>query len=287
MKTSTSSPRSSAVTFFIIAAIAIAFAGVILAKNSRLILKNEADDLLEVLDAGEEPKDGNYYKLTLYYQFGNYAEMQHKRNGITTGKDQYFVGLIEDGTVVSFKVKDKNVISKFKSLEDATYDYFEGKKDSTEGYQIELTGKWSKIGNSKIKSYYKDAIEQLGLPSTFKVDYVNCFDASQNRGSLITLVAIVGIIGIVCAILGVASIGQARSLEKQRAEIDNLTKNNQNPFLDNTMNNGYTSNENPFMDPYASNIENASNTENESIDFYSSNSSNTDNGYYNNNDNQF
>lgn len=261
--------KSSAIIFFLAAIVAIGIAASIVVKNSKFLIKNEVEDLLEAYEDGNGPKVGNYYKVTLYYQFGNYAEMQHKRNGVTTGKDQYFVGLLDNSTFVSFMVKDKKVISKFEKIEDATYDFFNGEAEYPSGYEIELTGKWKKISDSKIKSYYRDAINQLGVASSFDVDYDHCFDASATRSSLWATVIIILVAGVIFAVLGITSISQLKSLSKQEVEIENMTRNNNNPFLNTDNSYGAANNENPFG---------ASNNES------SFGSSNTGNDYYNNND---
>lgn len=262
--------KSTAIVFFLAAIAAVVIAAAIVFTNSKFLIKNEVEDLLEVYEAGEEPKVGTHYKVTLYYQFGNYAEMQHKRNGVTTGKDQYFVGLLDNSTFVSFMVKDKNLISKFNKLEDATYDFFDEKIDDTTGYEIELTGKWTKLKDSKIKSYYSDAINTLGVTSAFDVDYVHCFDTTSTRGSLWAAVIIILVVGVVFAVLGISTVSQLKSLNKQAADIENMTMNNNNPFLNTENPYGNANNDNPF------------NTTNNGNPF---DTTNTGNDYYNNNDN--
>ncbi len=262
--------KSTAIVFFLAAIAAVVIAAAIVFTNSKFLIKNEVEDLLEVYEAGEEPKVGTYYKVTLYYQLGDYAKKTTTKNGMKTSEEYYCAGLLDNRTVVSFKVKDKNLVRKFEKLFDATYDFFDEKIDDTTGYEIELTGKWTKLSESKAKSYYSSFINENGLETVFDVDHDHCFDTTSTRGSLWAAVIIILVVGVVCAVLGISTVSQLKSLNKQAADIENMTINNNNPFLNTENPYGNANNDNPF------------NTTNNGNPF---DTTNTGNDYYNNNDN--
>lgn len=127
---------------------------------------------------------GKYVSLHVDGVLGNYAEMQHKINGIIpAGTDQYYVVWLDNDYVISLKVKSKDTINKLEEITDDTWDYIDEKRnDLPDGIVVKGT-----IGttDSKIEPFYKEALGKLGVLDSDSITkpYYLTIDITEDRTS--------------------------------------------------------------------------------------------------------
>lgn len=195
--------KASGILYLVIGIVCVAIGILILACNAGYMIKGECKEMTDYMDSGVYPV-GEYVHLDVIYSFGNYAELEHKTNGIPTGKDEFYCICLEDGTLLSLKVKGKKDIAALEDITNAT-------EGGAAGTPFSATGKLKNISNSEQLSYYNqfcDGAEDLGL--TVKTIEIDCTDS---RGSLWGIFAILCGIGVIAALVGLASLKKAKHFE--------------------------------------------------------------------------
>ena len=165
----------------IICAIFFLFLGVMLAVIDKDVLADNATDLYDLIDDGETLKD-QYVELYVDAVIGNYAETEHKINGIIpAGTDQHYLLWLDDGTFISLKTKNKELMSKLDAICDNTWDYIDYKTDDLDK-AITIKGKLGSM-DYEIKGFCNEWLDELDI-SYSDMHYVS-IDADTSRGSVL------------------------------------------------------------------------------------------------------
>lgn len=197
--------------------------------DSDYLLGEEARDVMDYADDGVAPPKGIHIKVNVDACLGNYAETQHKINGIIpAGKEEHYIVWLDNNAALSITVKNKKTINKLNSIIDDTWDYLDGVSDTLPS-SITIEGQVSTM-DSELEGYYDDYLEDMGFAdSGFPIYYVTV-DNTDTRATGWLIVGVLLVIGIGC-LIGMISIIKAIKREKAAAE------NVQNTYAGNMGNN--------------------------------------------------
>ena len=197
--------------------------------DSDYLLGKEARDVMDYADDGVAPPKGVHIKVNVDACLGNYAETQHKINGIIpAGKEEHYIVWLDNDAALSITVKNKKTINKLNSIIDDTWDYLDGVSDTLPS-SITIEGQVSTM-DSELEGYYDDYLEEMGFAdSGFPIYYVTV-DNTDTRATGWLIVGVLLVIGIGC-LIGMISIIKAIKREKAAAE------NVQNTYAGNMGNN--------------------------------------------------
>lgn len=197
--------------------------------DSDYLLGKEARDVMDYADDGVAPPKGIHIKVNVDACLGNYAETQHKINGIIpAGKEEHYIVWLDNNAALSITVKNKKTINKLNSIIDDTWDYLDGVSDTLPS-SITIEGQVSTM-DSELEGYYDDYLEDMGFAdSGFPIYYVTV-DNTDTRATGWLIVGVLLVIGIGC-LIGMISIIKAIKREKAAAE------NVQNTYAGNMGNN--------------------------------------------------
>lgn len=184
--------------------------------DSDYLLGKEARDVMDYADDGVAPPKGIHIKVNVDACLGNYAETQHKINGIIpAGKEEHYIVWLDNNAALSITVKNKKTINKLNSIIDDTWDYLDGVSDTLPS-SITIEGQVNTM-NSELEGYYDDYLEDMGFAdSGFPIYYVTV-DNTDTRATGWLIVGVLLVIGIGC-LIGMISIIKAIKREKAAAE---------------------------------------------------------------------
>lgn len=184
--------------------------------DSDYLLGKEARDVMDYADDGVAPPKGIHIKVNVDACLGNYAETQHKINGIIpAGKEEHYIVWLDNNAALSITVKNKKTINKLNSIIDDTWDYLDGVSDTLPS-SITIEGQVNTM-DSELKGYYDDYLEDMGFAdSGFPIYYVTV-DNTDTRATGWLIVGVLLVIGIGC-LVGMISIIKAIKREKAAAE---------------------------------------------------------------------
>lgn len=210
--------------------------------DSDYLLGKEARDVMDYADDGVAPPKGIHIKVNVDACLGNYAETQHKINGIIpAGKEEHYIVWLDNNAALSITVKNKKTINKLNSIIDDTWDYLDGVSDTLPS-SITIEGQVNTM-DSELEGYYDDYLEDMGFAdSGFPIYYVTV-DNTDTRATGWLIVGVLLVIGIGC-LIGMISVIKAIKREKAAAEAVQNTYagnmgNNANVFGNNSAyNNG-------------------------------------------------
>lgn len=206
----------------------LVMAFVMFVGDSDYLLGKEARDVMDYADDGVAPPKGVHIKVNVDACLGNYAETQHKINGvIPAGKEEHYIVWLDNNAALSITVKSKKTINKLNSIIDDTWDYLDGVSDTLPS-SITIEGQ-VKTMDSELKGYYEDYLEEMGFTdSGFPIYYVTV-DNTDTRATGWLIVGVLLVAGIGC-LIGMISIIKAIKREKAAAEAV------QNTYADNNAN---------------------------------------------------
>lgn len=184
--------------------------------DSDYLLGKEARDVMDYADDGVAPPKGIHIKVNVDACLGNYAETQHKINGIIpAGKEEHYIVWLDNNAALSITVKNKKTINKLNSIIDDTWDYLDGVSDTLPS-SITIEGQVNTM-DSELEGYYDDYLEDMGFAdSGFPIYYVTV-DNTDTRATGWLIVGVLLVIGIGC-LVGMISIIKAIKREKAAAE---------------------------------------------------------------------
>ncbi len=216
--------------------------GIYSAINWNYMIMGKTTNLNEVLENHGEPEKGEYVTLNVRYVLGNYAETKHKRYFITTGTDQHYAIILDDGSIMSVKVKKQDDIDALEAMVNPTWDYINQETQVPPTQTLTLTGHISTM-ESQINGFYEQALSGAGITDSVvnKIHHLT-LDATETRFSQFLL--LIGIIAIaaVCFLVAFASRNQMKKLEQlQDIARQNAADPTLNPFLS-----GGTAQQDPF-----------------------------------------
>lgn len=175
----------------------VAFGSIYLAYKAEYIFGGEPRDIMSAM-----PKNGSrsteHVTMNINAVVANYAYTKHRINGIIPfGTDQHYIIWLEDGSVVSVKVKNKKTIRKLDAMIDATWDYIQG-KTTTLPEPIKVQGQLSYI-EYEIQNYYKKTLNDIGFTeSGLPIHYIEV-DLTETKGRAIFLTAFMYVMAGLCA----------------------------------------------------------------------------------------
>ncbi len=184
--------------------------------DSDYLLGKEARDVMDYADDGVAPPKGIHIKVNVDACLGNYAETQHKINGIIpAGKEEHYIVWLDNNAALSITVKNKKTINKLNSIIDDTWDYLDGVSDTLPS-SITIEGQVNTM-DSELEGYYDDYLEDMGFAdSGFPIYYVTV-DNTDTRATGWLIVGVLLVIGIGC-LIGMISVIKAIKREKAAAE---------------------------------------------------------------------
>ncbi len=178
------------------------------------LLGGKAKDLNEIA-ANVCPQKDDHVRTDSYLVLGNFAETQHRINGIIpAGKEQHYAIVlgdddmddISDAKIIVLTVKNKKTIEKLEELANDDYADFSD--------AIAIEGQ-IRTPDPEIEGYYRDALEDSGI--TDYCDYYTvALDATQTRLSGWLLVIGALAVGVIC-IVAFAKINKQIKNEKNLA----------------------------------------------------------------------
>ena len=206
--------KGGAVLSLVIGIIFVLFAGILFIGDMDYLLGGKAKDLNEIA-ANVCPQKDDHVRTDSYLVLGNFAETQHKINGIIpVGKEQHYAIVLGDDNmtdiseakVIVLTVKNKKTIKKLDELANNDYANF------SDAFAIEGQ---IRTMDPEIAGYYRDALSDSGI--TDYCDYYTvALDATQTRlyGWMIVVGALA--IGVLC-IVAFAEINKQIKNEKNLA----------------------------------------------------------------------
>ena len=216
----------------IICAVFFIFLAVMLCIIDKDVLADNATDLYDLIDDNAELKD-QYVELYVDGVIGNYAETEHKINGIIpSGTDQHYLLWLDDGTFISLTTRNKDLMSKLDAICDNTWDYIDYKTDVLDK-SITIKGKIGSM-DTEIKGFCNEWLDQLEV-SHSDMRYVS-INADTSRGSVL------GYVGICLLIAGVGVFVFINAVNKEKKEaynaqvVSSYQAMNNDPEADNTLN---------------------------------------------------
>ncbi len=214
MKPKTQNKKGGAVVCLIFGIIFVLLAIVCFIGDMDYLLGGKAKDLNEIA-ANVCPQKDDHVRTDSYLVLGNFAETQHRINGIIpAGKEQHYAIVlgdddmddISDAKIIVLTVKNKKTIEKLEELANDDYADFSD--------AIAIEGQ-IRTPDPEIEGYYRDALEDSGI--TDYCDYYTvALDATQTRlyGWMIVVGALA--IGVIC-IVAFAKINKQIKNEKNLA----------------------------------------------------------------------
>lgn len=200
--------KKKIITLIAVIVVFVSLAVVYLAYNAEFLFGGEPRDIMSAM-----PKYGSssseHVTLNVNAVIANYAYTKHRINGIIPfGTDQHYIIWLEDGSVVSLKVKNKKTIRKLDAMIDATWDYLEG-KTTTLPEPIKLQGQLSYI-EYEINSYYKNTLANIGFSdSGLPIHYIEV-DLTQTKGRVIFLETVLLVLAGFCSVSLVKTIKERK-----------------------------------------------------------------------------
>lgn len=206
--------KGGAVVSLVIGIIFVLFAGILFIGDMDYLLGGKAKDLNEIA-ANVCPQKDDHVRTDSYLVLGNFAETQHKINGIIpVGKEQHYAIVLGDDNmtdiseakVIVLTVKNKKTIEKLDELANDDYANF------SDAFAIEGQ---IRTMDPEISGYYRDALSDSGI--TDYCDYYTvALDATQTRLFGWLLVLGVLAVGVLC-IVAFAKINKQIKNEKNLA----------------------------------------------------------------------
>ena len=184
--------------------------------DSDYLLGKEARDVMDYADDGVAPPKGIHIKVNVDACLGNYAETQHKINGIIpAGKEEHYIVWLDNNAALSITVKNKKTINKLNSIIDDTWDYLDGVSDTLPS-SITIEGQVNTM-DSELEGYYDDYLEDMGFADSGLPIYYVTVDNTDTRATGWLIVGVLLVIGIGC-LVGMISVIKAIKREKAAAE---------------------------------------------------------------------
>ena len=214
--------KGGAVLSLVIGIIFVLFAGILFIGDMDYLLGGKAKDLNEIA-ANVCPQKDDHVRTDSYLVLGNFAETQHKINGIIpVGKEQHYAIVlgddnmtdIADAKVIVLTVKNKKTIKKLDELANNDSANF------SDAFAIE--GQIRTL-DPEISGYYRDALSDSGI--TDYCDYYTvALDATQTR--LFGWLLVIGVlaVGVLCIVAFV-------KINKQIKNEKNLAYTNATPAM--------------------------------------------------------
>lgn len=214
MKPKTQNKKGGAVVCLIFGIIFVLLAIVCFIGDMDYLLGGKAKDLNEIA-ANTCPQKDDHVRTDSYLVLGNFAETQHRINGIIpAGKEQHYAIVlgdddmddISDAKIIVLTVKNKKTIEKLDELANDDYADFSD--------AIAIEGQIRTM-DPEIEGYYTDALYDSGI--TDYCDYYTvALDATQTRlyGWMIVVGALA--IGVIC-IIAFAKVNKQIKNEKKLA----------------------------------------------------------------------
>ncbi len=214
--------KGGAVLSLVIGIIFVLFAGILFIGDMDYLLGGKAKDLNEIA-ANVCPQKDDHVRTDSYLVLGNFAETQHKINGIIpVGKEQHYAIVLGDDNmtdiaeakVIVLTVKNKKTIKKLDELANNDSANF------SDAFAIE--GQIRTL-DPEIAGYYRDALSDSGI--TDYCDYYTvALDATQTR--LFGWLLVIGVlaVGVLCIVAFV-------KINKQIKNEKNLAYTNAAPSM--------------------------------------------------------
>lgn len=207
----------------IIALIGFALCTILVVTDGAFAFGGKMEDFSEyVTSHGGNLESGDHVKLEVEFVLGNYAEMKHKINGfIPAGKDQYYVLVLSDGSVVSYMTKNKKLIKELDEAAEEFWDYYDG-YSSTYPSRMELSGEIKTI-DTQIYTFYKQTVTSVGLTSDSTVTvYYMGIDGSATRLRAIFYILICFLVGVAGVVSIFVTIGKSKKVNNAEAALANV-----------------------------------------------------------------
>ena len=216
----------------IICAVFFIFLAVMLCIIDKDVLADNATDLYDLIDDNAELKD-QYVELYVDGVIGNYAETEHKINGIIpSGTDQHYLLWLDDGTFISLTTRNKDLMSKLDAICDNTWDYIDYKTDVLDK-SITIKGKIGSM-DTEIKGFCNEWLDQLEV-SHSDMRYVS-INADTSRGSVLGYVGICLLLAGVGVFVFINAVNNEKKAAYNAQVVSSYQAMNNDPETDNTLN---------------------------------------------------
>ena len=182
-----------------VAVIAIVAAGSSFIHSHSGILRNTKDaiDLNEIINNGEDFPEGEYVKLRISFPVGCYAEntssltVGDSNSGFESGKDYYYMIMLDDYTLMSVKVSDQGDVDDLESFIDHINEAGDSYVNDGSDY-VELAGKLTTLTDSQVLQYYYEMLEYMELDRNEDYARTYLLDATAVPGcSILIIVAVI------------------------------------------------------------------------------------------------
>ncbi len=145
----------------------------------------------------------------------HYATMEHKRYGVTTSEDYYYMLWLDDDSFIGIEV-NKSDKATLDDICDATWDYVNYDADALPS-KTYFSGTLTKM-SSKEKEYFQELLEDMGYESDEWDDVARYYtiDTTSTVGSAIAILVIIGvllIVGVICILLDVKGRKKAKAAQ--------------------------------------------------------------------------
>ena len=126
-------------------------------KNIGYVVMNKTKNLNSMIESGKEVKNGDNVKITIYELGYEYAETTVKKGGFIKEKIYHYIAEMEDGSVISIAVSDKDfgTHNKIESYLTVMQEYYLGRRERPE--PLVLDGHVKKM-NTKLQGYYNQGL---------------------------------------------------------------------------------------------------------------------------------
>lgn len=183
---------------------------VMLCGDIKFMFTGKAEDINDMIAAGEEPEVRDVVSIKVQYAFDWYAESTARNKG-SRKESLHCYAVLDNGKIISIEVKKySDEHGKLDDLINSTNYFLEGGTDKLPE-PVTLTGVIRKP-NAKVAGYYKDGLRLMGFNPSSDA-YMLSIDTTQKRIYMILLFFLAIIIVIIS---GALIIGECRTGTKQK-----------------------------------------------------------------------
>lgn len=187
--------KGPSIATLIVPVMFLAFGIISLFLYSDLIFGIKVTNINKLLQQGTVGANvDSFVELDVDAVVENFAETSHKRNGITTGKDQHYMVWLDDDSMIAVSVRGKNVKA-MDEIMDKTWDYIDGKTDSFTDTPLHLKGKLQNM-SAEMKSYYQRSLDYYGLTSADRDIHYYIIDCTDSQLLAIIVTAFFFVVAI-------------------------------------------------------------------------------------------
>ncbi len=185
-------------------------------QHGSFLSEGDTVDLDEKLAAGEELPMNEFVRLEATFILDTFASADNTLNGVSTGKDTYYVIVLKNQDVIAAKAASKDHIAVLDKGTQDSMDYLNKKLASFD--DIPLEGKLVRMDNTELKGFFDEAMTAYGFrdaDSLVTPRYL-VLDMTAVRVANVLLYLVVPAAAVILAVVGTVLIRKKRKAAKAK-----------------------------------------------------------------------